>query len=489
MWAVLLLGPSSSTNPGGTTRGARGWPRLRPLALGLALAGWTANGSYLAAQQVPLPPQPTVTPVPENGTAPPRVAPPAEATLMPPAAPAPATTTPPFHPTPDPALNPTPPTGPVVAGPVSLAPRAASGCPRGNPVPPSGPGPIGAAAPFCIHGVDAAAGCGCGESPWSAWGPVPWQAFGPGEYTGHSRYEHVPEYRLRVDDLLELVYRLTREETVHPYQLNVGDEVRLESVADPGLDRSLIVQPDGSVTLKLLGQIRATRRTVTELRDEIERQYTKFYREPAITVTPIKVNTKLDDLRQSVNSQFGLGGQQRQARVTPEGTIALPAIGSIYVQGLTLNELECELRERYAQEVEGIEVTPVLVTRAPRFVFVLGEVRQGGRFTLEGPTTVMQALALGGGWTVGANLRQVVVFRRGDDWRLLATMLDLRGALYGKRPGPADEIWLNDADIVLVPKGPIKVANEAIEQVFTRGMYAVFPFSTSYSFNNFGRAQ
>ena len=87
----------------------------------------------------------------------------------------------------------------------------------------------------------------------------------------------------------------------------------------------------------------------------------------------------------------------------------------------------------------------------------------------------MQAIALAGGWRIGANLRQVVVFRRGADWRLMATMLDLRGALYGRRPVPADDIWLNDSDIVLVTKTPIQQADEVIEQFFTRGLYSVVP--------------
>jgi polysaccharide export outer membrane protein len=95
----------------------------------------------------------------------------------------------------------------------------------------------------------------------------------------------------------------------------------------------------------------------------------------------------------------------------------------------------------------------------------------------------MQAIALAGGWNpAGGNLRQVVVFRRGPDWRLMATMLDLNGALLGKRPSPADEIWLNDSDIVLVPKTPLKMADDVIEQLFTRGLYGIAPFSGSYSF-------
>ncbi|MBN8629039.1 MAG: polysaccharide biosynthesis/export family protein [Planctomycetes bacterium] len=381
----------------------------------------------------------------------------------------------------------------------------------GEPLPPSGnpasPGPIvdhshvsgmymaappglSPAAPYPISGIDCNGPCsnGCcnGELGWGAMRPLDWQPYAQGEYVGHARQAHVGEYRLRVDDQLEFVFRLTREETSHPYQLNVGDEIRVESFTDPLLNRDLLIQPDGTITLRLVGQVKATRQTVVQLREQIEELYSKYYKIPSITVTPLKVNTKLEDLRATVDARAGAGGQNRQAKVTPEGTIALPAVGNVPVQGLTLGELKRELDQRYAAEVEGIEVTPVLLQRAPRYVFVLGEVRTPGRFVLDGPTTVMQSIAMAGGWNVGANTRQIVVFRRGDDWRLMATMLDLRGALYGKTPCPADELWINDADIVVVPKSPILVADDFINLVFTRGLYGVAPFSvgTNFSFLN-----
>ena len=136
-----------------------------------------------------------------------------------------------------------------------------------------------------------------------------------------------------------------------------------------------------------------------------------------------------------------------------------------------------------------MDVTVILLQRAPRFIYVLGEVAQPGRFQLEGPTTVMGAIALAQGWNIGANMRQVVVFRRGHDWRLKATMLDVRGALYGRRPVPADEIWLNDSDIVVVPKMPIQAVNEFIELVFVRGLYSIFPQFTGgdFTFSSFSR--
>ena len=150
----------------------------------------------------------------------------------------------------------------------------------------------------------------------------------------------------------------------------------------------------------------------------------------------MKVNTKLEDLRATIDRRAGIGGQSQAVRVTPEGSISLPGIGSVHAQGLTLTELQTELNECYRQLVEGIQVIPALVQRAPRYVFVMGEVNSPGRYELTGPTTVLQSLSMAGSWRVGANLRQIVVFRRGDDWRLLATMVNLEAALLGHQPLP-----------------------------------------------------
>ena len=234
--------------------------------------------------------------------------------------------------------------------------------------------------------------------------------------------------------------------------------------------------PDGTVTVRLLGQIQAARRTVEDLRTDLEQGYTKYYRLPGITVTPLEVNTKLEDLRATVISRFGGAGQVRDARVTPEGTIQMPVIGSVFVQGMTIDEAKREIDERYAREIDGIEVMPVLVQRAPRFVYVVGEVRVPGRYSLEAPTTAMQAISMAGGWNVGANLMNVVVFRRDDCWQLMATRLCLWNPLYGNTSHAREDIFLGDSDVVVVPKMKVLVVDEYIELYFTRGLYGVVPF-------------
>jgi polysaccharide export outer membrane protein len=223
------------------------------------------------------------------------------------------------------------------------------------------------------------------------------------------------------------------------------------------------------------------------LRDELEQSFSKYFRKPSITVTPITVNTRLEDLLSTVDSRAGtLGGLQIQVTVTPAGDIQLPGVASVFVQGLTLVEAKQEIDARYNSDIPGVQVTLVLVQRAKRFIYVLGEVGQPGRFELVGPTTAMGAIAMAGRWTPGSNLRQVVVFRRGPDWRLMATMLDLRGALYAKRPVPADDIWLNDSDILLVPKTPIQQVDEVIEQYVTRGFYSLLPREVIWNLDSTG---
>lgn len=356
---------------------------------------------------------------------------------------------------------------------------------------------LGPAAMHPIWGVDSTVGCGRGEVTWDERGAVNWQAYAQGEYVGHARHAHVPDYRIRVDDEIAFTFRLTREIASRPYELQVGDEIRVETLTDDvtpqegtkeNLRRELVVQPDGSISLPMLGQVRAANMTIDGLREHLEDRYAKFYKvRGTITVTPLQVNTRLQDLLASVDARQGSGGLQLQTRVTPDGRLYLPGLGAVCAQGLTVAELKLEVDARYEATIPGVDVTPTITQRAPRFIFVLGEVKQPGRFTLEGPTTLMGAIAMAGSWNVGANLRQVVVFRRGDDWRLMATMLDVNGALYGRRPTPADEIWLNDSDIIVVPKTQILVANEFINQFFTNGLYSAFPQFAfgSFNFNNF----
>ena len=331
----------------------------------------------------------------------------------------------------------------------------------------------------CMMGVDCATRCG-NEARWRDMRPMDFGAYGPGAYAGPSRLAHLSQYRLRPGDELLVFYLITRRQNQGEYRLAPGDTLLIESVADPDLARGTLqsgleIQPDGTITVRLLGQVKAGGLTVRQLRDVLEEQYKKYYDEPAIDVTPVLTNRLADDIRNAVGGQSGFNQQAITVIVMPDGKIRLPGVGEICVQGFSLTELKKEVNLRYSEIVVGLEVEPLLVQQAPHFVHVLGEVTTPGRIELTVPTTVLSAVASAGGQLVGANMRQVVVFRRADDWRLVSTMLDLNGAINGKRPTPSDEIWVRDGDVIVVPPKPITLIDNWVEQLFTNGLYGVVP--------------
>ena len=331
------------------------------------------------------------------------------------------------------------------------------------------------------------------ESTWNSSRLIPWENYSYGEYIGPARTPHMPTYRLRVDDQVEFVFQISRDNFGQGYRLSPGDVIRVTAAVDERLNEAarldgVVIMPDGTVSMDLLGSVLAAGKTIQQLKAELDFAYAPFFEaSPNVNVTGVSIGTKLRDFLDSVDARAGSGGQARQVNVNPDGTVRLPLIGTLGVVGLSLDELEREINMRYARQLQGIRVTPILTQRAPRFIYVAGEVNTPGRFELTGPTTAMQAIALAGGWDVGGNIRQIVVFRRDKDWKLMATKLDLAGGLFGKRPIPSDEIWLRDSDIILVPKRPVQRLADAIELYFSRTLYGIFPSELgSFNAQSFG---
>ena len=196
----------------------------------------------------------------------------------------------------------------------------------------------------CIMGVDCQGNCGA-EARWRDMRPIPFDQYGPGGYAGPSRYAHLGVYRLRPNDQLQIIYLITRRQDSGEYRLAPGDELLIESMADPDLlrgtlERGLVIQPDGTITVRLIGQIHAAGLTVAQLRKVLEQKYLKLYDEPSIDVTPVKVNTLAEDIRNAVGGAGGLNQQALDVTVQPDGKIRLPGIGGVCVQGLSLARSE-----------------------------------------------------------------------------------------------------------------------------------------------------
>ncbi len=321
----------------------------------------------------------------------------------------------------------------------------------------------------------------CWQCPYDA----PFSIFGPGEYAGPARVTRLPEYRLRTGDVIQMLFMVVPLKTDGDYLLNVGDQLMIESEADAeinrgDLEKGLVIQPDGTITLRLIGQVQAAGQSITQLRNLLETRYKDFYDEPGIDVTPVDTGSDVRQIREAISGANGFDPQEILQTITPAGEIRLPRIGSVQAQGLTLEELKEEINLRYDDFVGGLEVEPSLEAQAPHYVYVLGEVTEPGRYVMNTPTTVLGAIAMAKGDLPGGNLRQVVVFRRGENFELYSTLLDVRQAVLGREAHPCDEIWVRDGDVIILPRTPVKVMNNFVRMVFTEGIYGVMPFRTFY---------
>lgn len=317
------------------------------------------------------------------------------------------------------------------------------------------------------------------EPRWRDARPVPWESLSYGEYIGPPRTPHLPEYRVLIGDQIDFIFRRKRSLTPSAYRFGIGDVLAVSALSvDEFQEFEQTIQLDGTIQVRGIGSVMAVNKTIAELQADINRLAVEvggIKESPEVMVKPVNTETNLQDLIRTVDATAGLGGLSRSVIVSPDGTIQLPGIGVLPALGLSLTELQNEANARYREEVDGLEVTALLTARAPRFVFVMGEVRQAGRIELTGPTTLMQAIAQANGWGSGANLRHIVVLRRDKNWQLVATKVDLSGALWGHRPNPSDDMWLRHSDIILVPKNPGQRLADFIEVYFGRGLYGIFP--------------
>lgn len=73
-----------------------------------------------------------------------------------------------------------------------------------------------------------------------------------------------------------------------PYVLEVGDRIAVSVLEDPALNQSLLIRPDGRVTMPIAGEIEAAGRTPLAVQDTIRRALTaSFLVPPTVTVTVV----------------------------------------------------------------------------------------------------------------------------------------------------------------------------------------------------------
>lgn len=94
-----------------------------------------------------------------------------------------------------------------------------------------------------------------------------------------------------------------------------------------------------------------------------------------------------------------------------DGRITMPLLGDVEARNQTPMAIAAEIRKRLERYLEGAEVAVgVAQANGARF-FVIGQIGGTGQYPLLGPTTVVQALSLAGGFATFAKRDKIIVIR------------------------------------------------------------------------------
>jgi polysaccharide export outer membrane protein len=146
----------------------------------------------------------------------------------------------------------------------------------------------------------------------------------------------------------------------------------------------------------------------------------------------------------------------REIRVRTDGNLTVPLIGDVSAVGKTLRTLAAELEERLGQLVTSPVVTVTLVSSNVLRFFVVGQVQRGGEFPLLGRTTVMQALALAGGFQEYAKTDEIRILRQelvvaGGRARTEQVALPVNYKTLAQGQNLQGDVVLKPGDVIVVP--------------------------------------
>ncbi len=99
--------------------------------------------------------------------------------------------------------------------------------------------------------------------------------------------------------------------------------------------------------------------------------------------------------------------------VRPDGKISLPLIGELPTSGKTAVELQKEIGQKLSQYVAEPVVNVIVKEVNSAKVSILGEVKNPGIYKIKDRATVIDAVALAGGFTEYAKRNKVTVIRSG----------------------------------------------------------------------------
>jgi polysaccharide biosynthesis/export protein len=139
----------------------------------------------------------------------------------------------------------------------------------------------------------------------------------------------------------------------------------------------------------------------------------------------------------------------RSIPVRSDGRISLPLAGEIQAAGRTPLALEREIADKLKNFISEPEVTVMVQQINSQKFNILGQVMKPGSFTLTNSATVLDGIALAGGFRDFAKKKSVYILRQNADGTQTRIPFNYKEVLKGENP--AQNIKLQPRDTIVVP--------------------------------------
>lgn len=162
---------------------------------------------------------------------------------------------------------------------------------------------------------------------------------------------------------------------------------------------------------------------------------------------------------------FGKQNNSEELKVSRDGSVNLPEIGPVNVNGLTVSQASELIVSKVRESMIGVDAVVTMGKLRTINIFVAGEAKTPGMFAVSALTTVTQALYVAGGVSEIGSLRDIQVKRNGET----VAHFDLYNLLL--RGDNSGDVQLRHGDVVFV--APLKATVQATGEVKRPAIYEI----------------
>jgi polysaccharide export outer membrane protein len=139
----------------------------------------------------------------------------------------------------------------------------------------------------------------------------------------------------------------------------------------------------------------------------------------------------------------------RSIPVRSDGKISLPLVGEVQATGRTPLKLEQDIAARLKNYIAEPEVTVIIQQINSQKFNILGQVSRPGSYPISSSATVLDAIAVAGGFRDFAKQKSIYVLRQNADGSQARMPFNYKEVVKGKNP--AQNVKLQPRDTIVVP--------------------------------------